>query len=93
MTVHGFRLFAIAILTMGATGFTSTLFTALGNGWLSALLSFLKSFVLPIIVLYILPNFLGLNGIWLSQLVIEIIFIFIAVPVVIKNNKRYHYIK
>lgn len=93
MTVHGFRLFAIAILTMGATGFTSTLFTALGNGWLSALLSFLKSFVLPIIVLNILPNFLGLNGIWLSQLVIEIIFIFIAVPVVIKNNKRYHYIK
>ncbi len=92
MSVHGFRLFSISFLTLGITGFASSLYTALGNGLLSAVISVMKSFVLPIIVLYTLPNFLGLNGIWLSQLVVEIAYLLIVIPVVIKNNKRYHYL-
>ena len=46
MTCHGFRIYAIAFLMMGISIWGSSFFTALGNGAVSAAISFLRTHVL-----------------------------------------------
>ena len=43
MTLHGFRVYAIAFLIIGINIFGSSFFTALNNGLISAVISFLRT--------------------------------------------------
>lgn len=91
MTCHGFRLYAIAFLMMGISIWGSSFFTALGNGAVSAAISFLRTLIFEIGSVLILPIFLGIDGVWLSIVVAELMsvsatFLFLAV-----KRKRYHY--
>ena len=45
MTVHGFRIYSSSFLAVSFTIFGSLFFTALNNGLVSALLSFLRTVV------------------------------------------------
>lgn len=65
ITLHGFRLFAVGFLCSGMNIFSSGMFTALSNGRISALLSFLRNFAWILLFMAILPTLVGANGIWL----------------------------
>ena len=65
ITLHGFRLFALGFLCSGVNIFSSGMFTALSNGRVSALLSFLRNFASILLFMAILPTLLGADGIWL----------------------------
>lgn len=56
---HGFSVFAMGFLFSGLNIFSSALFTALGNGKVSAVISFVRTFGLIITSLLILPALLG----------------------------------
>ncbi len=73
MAVHGLRLFSIAYLFMGINVFMSSLFTALSNGKISAILSLTRTLVFIIGALIILPYFLHLNGVWLAVPLAELL--------------------
>ena len=91
MTVHGFRIFALAFLLGGFSMFASSFFTALGNGPVSAAIAFLRTFVFQILPLYILPRFLGLDGIWASMVVAEVLGIAVSAAFLIGKRRRYNY--
>ena len=58
---NGFLIFPFSFLFSGLNIFTSATFTALSNGKLSAILSFLRTFGLITLLLLTLPNLLGVN--------------------------------
>lgn len=64
MTVHAFRIYSIAFLFMGFNIFGSSFFTALNNGKVSAFLSVMRSLVLQLSAIYLLPYLFGADGLW-----------------------------
>lgn len=91
LAIQGMRLFAACFLFMGVNIFASGLFTALSNGKVSAILSFLRTFVFIIAAILILPNLLGVNGIWLSIPIAELLALLVSLAYMIKLKKVYEY--
>ena len=71
LTVHAALLYWFALLVMGFNVYGSSLFTAVGNGHVSALISFVRTFICEIGAVLLVPLVLGADGIWLSILVAE----------------------
>ena len=92
LTLSGFRIFSFSFLFAGMSIFGSSFFTALNNGLISALISFLRTLVFQIAAVMIFPLILGINGVWISIVAAEIMAMLITLMFVIKMRKRYHYI-
>lgn len=91
MTCQGFQIYAFSFLLSGFNIWGSGFFTALGNGVISAILAFLRTMVFQVSVVLILPYLLGLNGIWFSIVIAEIMALCVTVFFLIKKKKQYHY--
>lgn len=91
MTANAFRLFSFSFVFTGFGIFGSSMFTALGNGFISALISFLRTLVFQIACVMILPKLLGINGVWLSMLFAEVMSTLVTVICWIMNRKKYGY--
>ena len=87
----GFLIFPFSFLVCGVNIFTSATFTALSNGKLSAVLSFLRTFGLIFVFLLILPDFTGAAGVWLAVPIAELITMVVALILLYRNKNRYHY--
>lgn len=72
MIRRAFALYSPAFLIMGANLAGSSFFTALNNGFVSALISFLRTLLFQIAAVLVLPRIFGLDGIWLSGIVSEL---------------------
>lgn len=92
MTANGFRLYSIAFLVLGFNVFGSAFFTALNNGAVSALISFLRTLLFQVIAVILLPMVLGLNGIWLAIVVAEGLAMVVTAGLLIGNRKKYRYL-
>lgn len=68
---HGFMIFAFGYLFSGINIFSSALFTALSNGKVSAIISFVRTLCLILLCLLLLPLLLELDGVWLAVPVAE----------------------
>ncbi len=91
MTKNALRIYSIGFIIMGFSIFGSAFFTALGNGIISALISFLRTFIFQIAAVIILPMILDLTGIWLSVPVSELFAFLITVFFFVKMRKKYGY--
>lgn len=91
MTRRGFALYSIAFLFLGVNIFASSFFTALGNGLVSALLSFLRTLLFQAATLIIMPEILGIDGIWLSIVVAELMALGMSTFFFKKMRPRYRY--
>ena len=91
MTVHAFRICSFAFLLEGFTMFTSSFFTALNNGLISALISGLRTLVFEVCAVLILPLIWGLDGIWFSMVGAEIMAVILSAAMLLINRKRYNY--
>ncbi|MEG0664516.1 MAG: MATE family efflux transporter [Clostridia bacterium] len=85
---NGFLLFSISYLFIGVNIFTSSMFTALSNGFVSALISFLRTFLFLIVSIIVLPQIIGENGVWLAIPLAEILTLFVSIFFFIKNIKK-----
>lgn len=92
MTVSAFKLFCFSFVFTGFGIFGSSMFTALGNGAVSAIISFLRTLVFQIACVLILPEFLGITGVWLSMLFAEIMSTIVTVIFWITKRKKYGYV-
>ena len=79
ITRNGFLIFPFSFLFCGFNIFVSAAFTALSNGKLSAILSFLRTFGLILILLWLLPNWIGIFGVWLAVPAAEFITMIVAI--------------
>ena len=91
LTVHGFRLFALCYLFSGINIYASAFFTALCNGGLSALISFLRTLLLRGGMVLLMPLLFGLDGIWTAVIAAEGIGAVISLALLWYKRKTYHY--
>ncbi|MDE7272379.1 MAG: MATE family efflux transporter [Lachnospiraceae bacterium] len=91
LTVSGFRIFALSFFFMGFAIFGSGFFTALNDGLTSALISFLRTLVFQMAAILILPLLWGIDGIWISIVVAELMAVVLTVVFLILKRKKYHY--
>lgn len=91
ITYHGFLLFAISYLYTGVNIFASSMFTAFSNGKISAIISFLRTFVFLIACLILFPFIIGSDGIWLSVPIAELLSLGVSLFYIIRYRKIYHY--
>lgn len=87
----GFPVFSVSFLFCGFNIFTSALFTALSNGKVSAVLSFLRTFGLLCGGILLLPRFFGITGVWMAVPMAEGIMFFVSLGCLIYYRERYHY--
>lgn len=71
-SVHAFRIMSLVYLFTGMAIFSSAYFTALNNGLVSALISFLRTFIFEVMAIIILPLLLGIDGIWCAGVFAEL---------------------
>lgn len=91
LTKHAFRMFAFSFILAGANIFCSSFFTALNNGAVSAAISFLRTLGFQVISVLALPVFLGLDGIWYSITVAEVLAFAVSCIFLMANRRKYHY--
>lgn len=91
MTTHAFRLFSFTFILAGANIFTSSFFTALNNGGISAAISFLRTLVFQMLSVLLLPLLLGLDGIWWAITVAEVFAFLISMIFLVVKKNKYHY--
>lgn len=92
LTRHAFRLFAYSFLLAGFNIFTSSFFTALNNGAVSAAISFMRTLIFQTSSVLILPIFLGVDGIWWAITVAEVFAFILSLIFLFAKRKRYNYI-
>lgn len=91
LTVRAFHIFTMAFILSGINIFTSSLFTALNNGPVSALISFMRSLVFELLSVLILPLVFGIDGIWSAISVAEIMAFIMSMSFMLKYKKKYDY--
>ena len=92
MTQTGFRIYSLVYIINGFNIFGSSFFTALSNGVVSAVISFLRTLVFQIGAVFILPIvFGGINGIWSSVTVAELLTLCITITFFVRQRRKYHY--
>ena len=92
MTVHGFRLFALCYLFCGINIYASSFFTALCNGALSALISFLRSLLLRGGMVLLMPILFGLDGIWTAVIAAEGLGAVVSLGLLYAKRRQYQYL-
>lgn len=90
-TLRSFFFFAFSFLFAGFAIFGSSFFTALGNGLVSALISFLRTLVFQVAAVMILPLIFGVDGIWLSIVVAELMAFVVTMVFIFGMRKKYGY--
>lgn len=92
LTKRALCLYSLSFLVMGVNIFGSAFFTALGNGVVSAAVSFLRTLVFQVAAVLLLPLLLGLDGIWLAIVAAELLALAVTVFFFIKKGEYYHYL-
>ncbi len=91
MTKYAFQIFSFSFILSGVNIFTSSFFTALNNGGVSAAISFLRTLVFQMLSVLVLPMIWGLNGIWWAITVAEVFAFLISLTFLFVKRKKYHY--
>ncbi len=88
---NGFFLFSFNYFFAGLNIFSSAMFTAFSNGKISALISFVRTFVLIVVNILVLPYIVGVNGIWMAVPVAESMTVILSIYFFYTRRNIYHY--
>lgn len=91
MTCRGFRLYSLSFLLTGFNIFSSGFFTALNDGFVSAVISFLRTLVFQTAVVLVLPALMGTDGIWLAIVVAELLALAVSAWFLWRKRGKYRY--
>ncbi len=91
LTQRAFFMYSFSFLFVGFNIFESAFFTALNNGAVSALLSFLRTLLFQVICVLCLPLILGTDGIWLSVVFAEGIAVILGIVFLVALRRKYRY--
>lgn len=91
LTAHAFLIYSISFLFFGFTIYTSSFFTALNNGPVSAAVSFLRTLVFQVASVLLLPLIFDMEGIWWSIAAAELLSLCASVCFLKVFQKRYAY--
>lgn len=91
LTTYALRLFSVSLLICGINIFTSSFFTALNNGLVSAIVSFMRTLVFQIFAIMVMPLLFGVDGIWTAVIVAESLSLIVSVICLAVCRKKYGY--
>lgn len=91
LTQSGFSIFALSFLLMGFAIFGSGFFTAMNDGLTSALISFLRTLVFQTGAILLLPLIWGIDGIWGSIVVAELMAVVLTSFFLWKKQPKFGY--
>ena len=91
LTCRGLRLYSLSFLLVGFNIFGSAFFTALGNGAVSACISFLRTLLFQVAAVLLLPLVLKVDGIWLAIVVAETLALLVTVSFFLRKREEYGY--
>lgn len=91
IATSGYALFALNFLFAGFNIYTSAMFTAFSNGRVSAIISFLRTFVFILLGLLLLPMLFQINGVWLAIPFAELATLAVSAAYILKLRTTYCY--
>jgi Na+-driven multidrug efflux pump len=91
ITTNGIRIYGLSFLICGINMFASAFFTALNNGLISAIISFARTLLFQTATIVVLPIWFGINGVWLSVVVAEVLALIVTFVCFVANKKKYQY--
>ena len=91
LTVHATLVYSIAYLAIGFSMFSSSFFTALNNGAVSAIISLMRTLVFQIGMIMLFPIIFGDKALWWALVVGELLNVVLASIFLIANKKKYGY--
>lgn len=91
LTQRAFLIYSFMFLPLGFNIFSSAFFTALNNGLVSAILSFMRLLVFQVLCIMTLPLLWGTDGVWASNVFAELIAIILTVSFLLGMRKKYGY--
>lgn len=91
MTVHGYIIYSFSFLPCGFNIFASSLFTALNNGLISAVISFSRTLVFQVLAIFLLPLLFGLDGVWFANVLAEFLALGVSIFFFMSQRQKYRY--
>ena len=91
ITKEGFKIFSFSFLFAGIAMYSPSFFTALNNGLVSAVMSFLRMLVFPALFVFAMPLVWGVDGIWASLVVSEGFSVIVDAVFLAAYRKKYRY--
>lgn len=91
MTTRAFTICATPFLVMWFNMYASSFFTALNDGAVSAAISFMRSLILPVICILVMPEIWHLDGVWYALAGSEILSAVVSVGFMLAKRKKYKY--
>ncbi len=91
MTQRGFYICSCIFAVMGFNIFGSAFFTALNNGLISAVISFLRTLLFQVVFVLCLPLLWGLDGVWSANVFAELTALIVTFTLFMCHRKRYGY--
>lgn len=91
LSVRAMKFYSICYLFAGFSIFGSAFFTALNNGILSAIISICRTMIFQVAFVFIFPLFIGVDGIWISIVIAELLSMILTGIVAFTNRKKYGY--
>ena len=93
LTTHALSIYSFMFLIAGFNVFGSSFFTALNNGLVSAVISFVRTLVFETASVLILPAFFGEMGIWAAIIVAEFASLILTTGFLWGLRKNYGYME
>lgn len=91
MTKRGFVIYTLSFLIAGINIFGSAFFTALNDGVVSAIISFLRTLLFQVVAVLVLPIIFELDGIWYAVIVAELLSVVVTGIFLVAKREKYKY--
>lgn len=91
IAMSGFALFSTSFIFAGCNIYASAFFTALSNGKISAIISFLRTFVFIVAGLLTMPLFMGVTGVWFAVPIAEALTLIVSIIYLSNQRNVYRY--
>lgn len=92
LTTRAMAIYSLHFLLGGINVYASAFFTALGNGIISAVISFSRTFLFEGGCVLLLPLVLDIDGIWFAMVAAELLTLLVTLYYFFTRKNKYHYL-
>lgn len=92
LAVFGLKIYSLSYIFKGYNIFSSAMFTAFGNGKISAIISFMRTLVFLTLSLVVLSTLFKTTGVWSAAPMAEALSFILAMFFTFRYSKKYSYL-
>ena len=91
VTIRAFSIYSLSFLMAGYNIYASSFFTALNDGFISALISFARTLVFQVAAVTVLPVLWDIDGVWAAVVAAETLALLLSAACLVGKRKKYGY--